>query len=313
VHPQPLISLFGPTGTGKTGVAIELARLLRRRGEQPVAVNCDSIQVYRGLEVLSGAADALAQDELEHRLISFVPVNEEFSAGRYSEMAHAEIDSLLADSRRPILVGGTGLYLRAALSDLDFRPPVPRDVREDVEAEIGLRGAAALHAELPAGVAAAIHPNDRKRVARATELHRSGLEPAPAHASGGRLWTAGLRRPAFLVGLVERPEVLAERIEARVQGMASAGAGEEAARALQAGASRTARAAVGFDEFLEDDLEAAAARHRQFARRQMTWMRRMDRVVVLPREGRSDSELARWILSEADRTGHQNAAPRPSG
>jgi tRNA dimethylallyltransferase len=313
VDPPPLISVFGPTGTGKTGVAIELARLLRRRGEQPVAVNCDSIQVYRGLEVLSGAADALAQDELEHRLISFVPVSEEFSAGRYSEMAHAEIDSLLAAERRPILVGGTGLYLRAALSDLDFRPPVPREVRDRVEAEMSTRGAAALHAELPAGTAAAIHPNDRKRVARATELHRSGLEPAPAHGSGGRLWTAGLRRPAFLVGLTEKPEVLAERIATRVEGMASAGAAEEAAQAIEAGASRTARAAVGFDEFRDGDLESAATRHRRFARRQMTWMRRMEGVTVLARDGRSDTELARWILAEVDRTARQNAARRPSG
>jgi tRNA dimethylallyltransferase len=95
--------------------------------------------------------------------------------------------------------------------------------------------------------------------------------------------------------------------------MASAGAGEEAARALEAGASRTARAAVGFDEFLEGDIEGAATRHRQFARRQMTWMRRMEGVTVLPREGRNDGELARWILSEADRMSHQNATVRTSG
>src|SRR5262245_13069655 len=111
-----VLALFGPTAIGKTSVAIATADLLRERGEDPVAVNCDSIQVYRGLETLSGAATAAEQERLEHRLLSFVDPSEEFSAGRYAELAHREIDSLLNEGRRPIVVGGTGLYLRAALS-----------------------------------------------------------------------------------------------------------------------------------------------------------------------------------------------------
>ena len=114
-----VLAIFGPTAVGKTGIAIELAERLRERGEDPVAVNCDSIQVYEGLEVLSGAAPVFERDRLEHRLLSFVPVGEEFSAGRFAELAHAEIDSLLAQGRRPIVVGGAGLYLRAALADRD--------------------------------------------------------------------------------------------------------------------------------------------------------------------------------------------------
>ena len=120
-----VLALFGPTAVGKTGVAIAVAELLRERGEDPVAVNCDSIQVYRGLEILSGAASADERERLEHRLLAFVDPAEEFSAGRFAELAHAEIDALLEQGRRPIVVGGTGLYLRAALSDLDLRPPVP--------------------------------------------------------------------------------------------------------------------------------------------------------------------------------------------
>ena len=120
-----VLALFGPTAVGKTGVAIAVAEALRGLGEDPVAVNCDSIQVYRGLETLSGAADEEQRGRLEHRLLSFVGPGEEFSAGRYAEAAHREIDALLADRRRPIVVGGTGLYLRAALADLDLRPPVP--------------------------------------------------------------------------------------------------------------------------------------------------------------------------------------------
>src|SRR5207302_8072232 len=109
------IALFGPTGVGKTAVAVAVARVLRSEGEDPVAVSADALQVYAGLETLTGVASAAEQAALEHRLLSFLPVDATFSAGQYAELAHAEIDGLLAVGRRPIVVGGTGLYLRAAL------------------------------------------------------------------------------------------------------------------------------------------------------------------------------------------------------
>jgi tRNA dimethylallyltransferase len=117
-----IVALFGPTGVGKTEVAIALAHRLRARGERPVAVSADALQVYAGLETLTGAASAAERARLEHRLISFLPIDATFSAGQYAELAHAEIDGLLAEGRRPIVVGGTGLYLRAALTELSMRP-----------------------------------------------------------------------------------------------------------------------------------------------------------------------------------------------
>ena len=297
----PVVALFGPTAVGKTAVAIELARLIAGSGGEAVAVNCDSIQVYRGLEVISGAADAGQQALLEHRLISFVPVDQEFSAGQYAGLARAEIDSLLEAGKCPVVVGGTGLYLRGALTDMEFRPPVSGVCAQRVEEEIDRLGAAAVHAGLPAASRGRINPNDRARVARAAELLRSGQTPAPDHRGGGELWTAELRRPTLLVGLVDEPEVLAHRITERVAAMAEAGAGEEARVALEAGASRTARAAIGFDEFLAGDLELAAAKHRRLARRQMTWMRRMDGVGILERSGRGDRELALAVFEAAQR------------
>ena len=289
-----VLAIFGPTAVGKTGVATEVAKLLRKRGEDPIAVNCDSIQVYRGLEVLSGAASAAEQAQLEHRLLSFVPIEEEFSAGRYAAMAHAEIDGLLEEGRRPIVVGGTGLYLRVALSELDLRPPVPAGIRAEVEREIAERGSEALHAELDPAIAATVDPSDRKRVARWTELLRAGLEPP---ASSAPIWDAELRHPTLLAGLTLHREELDRRIESRVEQMGAAGAPEEARAAAQAGASRTARAALGFEGFLSGDLEAVKTAHRRFARRQLTWMRKMDRVRIIDRSGRGDDEVAAEIVS----------------
>lgn len=269
-------------------MAIAVAERLRERGEDPVAVNCDSIQVYRGLETLSGAATAGEQKRLEHRLLSFVEPGEEFSAGRYAEAAHREIDALLAQGRRPLVVGGTGLYLRAALADLDLRPPVPPEVRDEVEGELVERGPEALHAELDPALAENVDPNDRKRVARLTELARAGIEAA----SGGEgMWTAELRHPTLLVGLTMDRERLASRIDARVDEMVAAGAAEEARSALEAGPSRTARAALGFEQLVSDidgapsreAIESIKAAHRAYARRQLTWMRRMEGVTLIDR------------------------------
>jgi tRNA dimethylallyltransferase len=289
-----VLALFGPTGVGKTEVAVELAELLHERGADPVAVSCDAIQVYRGLELLSGAPTEKQRARLEHRLVSIVEPAEEFSAGRFAGLARAEIDELLAAARMPIVVGGTGLYMRAALADLDLSPPVDPALRAEVERELAERGAPALHAELSAEVRARVHPNDRKRIARALELERSGELPPERKRE---LWTARLRHPTLLVGLALDGAALAERIDRRVAEMLALGAGEEAARAERAGISRTARAALGFDELLAGDAVGAAVAHRRYARRQLTWMRRMEGVQVVDRTGLDAAEVARRILA----------------
>jgi tRNA dimethylallyltransferase len=267
---------------------------LRDRGEDPVAVSCDAIQVYRGLQTLSGAATPDDRERLEHRLIGFVDPAGEFSAGRFAQLAHAEIDQLLAEGRRPIVVGGTGLYLRAALSDLDLRPPVPEKIRTQVEREVAERGPRAVWQDLDPDIAATIHPNDRKRIARVAELQRAGIEP-PRSSEG--LWTAQLRRPTLLVGLVIDRDELARRIDERVDEMIAAGAAEEARAAAQAGPSRTASAALGFEELLAGDVDAVKRAHRAYARRQLTWMRRMEGVELIDRTGREDGEVAEEIVA----------------
>jgi tRNA dimethylallyltransferase len=301
-----ILALFGPTAVGKTGVAIAVAERLRERGEDPVAVNCDSIQVYRGLEILSGAASDEERGRLEHRLLAFVEPGAEFSAGRYAELAHAEIDALLGDGRRPIVVGGTGLYLRAALADLDLRPPVPQEIRDEVESEIAERGPAALHAELDPDLAQTVDTNDRKRIARLAELARVGIEAAPG-AEG--MWTAELRHPTLLAGLTMDREELARRIDERVDAMIAAGAADQVRDATEAGPSRTARAALGFEQLLADvdgspspeTVDAIKAAHRAYARRQLTWMRRMEGVTLIDRTGRDDADVADEIVERLRR------------
>lgn len=303
-----VLAVFGPTAVGKTGVAIAVAELLRGRGEDPVAVSCDAIQVYRGLEVLSGAATPQQRAQLEHRLLGVVGVDEEFSAGRFAALARAELDELLGQGRRPIVVGGTGLYLRGALADLDLRPPVPDEVRAEVEREITALGPAKLHEEIDPDVAAGIHPNDRKRVSRTLELQRAGLDPPRTHREGGRLWTAALRHPTTLIGLTVDPDQLESRIATRVAAMVDAGAQEEARAADQTGASRTARAAIGFEELLAGDTDAMQRAQRAYARRQLTWMRRMEGVSTIDRTGLSDAEVAGRIVDLLDEAGETDEA-----
>lgn len=240
----PVIAIFGPTGVGKTGVAIALAEELRERGEDPVAINCDALQVYEGLEVLTGAATAEEQERLEHRLLGFVPVTEDFSIGDYMPLAHREIDTALEAGRRPIVVGGTGLYLRAAVAELS-------------------------------------------------------LEKVPAESEGSELWSPETRHPTTIFGLDMERGQLYERINARTEAIIAGGATEEARQADALGPGRTARKALGFDELLAGDVAAMKQRSRNYARRQLTWMRKIPNLVSIDRTGLSDAEVSQEIGSRA--------------
>jgi tRNA dimethylallyltransferase len=286
------VALFGPTAVGKTAVAIALAELLRARGEDPVAVSADALQVYEGLGTLTGAATADEQARLEHRLLGFVPVTSSFSVGEYMPLAHAEVDAALEAGRRPIVVGGTGLYLRAALTELDLRPPPGPELRAAIQARMDAEGPDALRDEvLGRAPGAQIARGDRNRIIRYLELLEMGEDPLP----GERLWTAQMRVPTVLVGLVMDREELNGRIDTRMEAIAAA-AIDEVRAAEAAGASPTARKAHGFDDLLRGDLEAMKLKARQFARRQMTWMRKLPGVQMVDTTGRPAGDVAAEIL-----------------
>jgi tRNA dimethylallyltransferase len=292
MRPQ-VLALFGPTAVGKTDVAIAIAERLRARGERPVAVSADALQVYRGLEVLTGVASPAQQRRLEHRLVSFLPVDARFSVAEYAALAHSQIDELLDAGAAPIVVGGTGLYLRAALTELSLRPPPPPGARERWNAELERRGAQALHellAQRAPWAAQEIHPSDRHRIVRALELEEIGaLEPPPGPSE---LWSEHTRHPTRLVGVAMDRDELYARIDRRVDAMVAAGVVEEVRAAHRAGASTNARAAIGFDELLAGDVEGAKRRTRNYAKRQLTWMRKLMGIELLDATGRSSDELA---------------------
>lgn len=300
IEPPAVYALFGPTGVGKTAIAIALAQLLRRRGEQAVAVSADALQVYARLQTLTGAASSAEQAALEHRLLSFLPLDATFSVGEYAQLAHAQIDTLLAEGRRPIVVGGTGLYLRAALADLDLGPAPPEGARERWAAELQTHGAPALHSRLAQRApwaAEGIDPSNGRRIVRALELLDAGeLEP-PERPS--QLWSEELRHPTLLAGLTMQREALYERIDARVEAMLAAGVREEVRRAHAAGASETARKALGFEDLLAGDVETMKRRTRNYARRQLAWMRKLAGVQLIDVGDRAPATVAAEILDFA--------------
>lgn len=290
-----VVAIFGPTGIGKTAIAIELAEQLRARGEHPVAVSVDSMQIYRELPIVTGAATAEEQARLEHRLIGVVSVADAYDVATHAAAAHREIDELRAQGRRPIVVGGTGLYLRAALTELDLVPPPDPEARERLMTELQQDGLEALYArlsELEPDVAATIKPGDARRTVRALEAIEQGR--STAERAENRLWTDDVRVPTRLFALVTAREELYERIEARVDEMIELGA-EAEVRGAAVIAARTARQALGFDELLAGDIDALKANTRRYAKRQLTWLRKLAGTELVDVTGRVPTEVARRI------------------
>lgn len=266
-----------------------------------VAISADALQVYDGMPILTGTASEEEQAQLEHRLIGFVPINHTFSVGEFMPLAHKEIDDALAAKRTPIVVGGTGLYLRAALSELDLKPPPPADLRKRLEEEADRVGPEALHARLAQRAPQAaekIPPKDRSRVIRLLELLEMGALEDDEPQVESQLWTEDTRHPTQLVGLTMDRAELYERIDRRVDSMVGEGALEEVKAAHDAGASVTARKALGFQELLVGDIEAMKTRSRQYARRQLTWMRKLPNVHLIDVTGRSPDDIADEIVRQ---------------
>ena len=298
---RSVLAVFGPTASGKTAVAAAIAERIPAE-----LVSADSMQVYRGVPILTNQAPA--------RLVALWPLDHEASVGEWAAAARAAIDDIHAARRTPVVVGGTGLFLRAALGELELPPAPPPGARERWEAAYDAEGPATTHAELarrdPAA-AAVVHPNDRRRVVRALELADAGTSLRPQR---DRLWAGETRHPTLVAGLDVPRETLESRIVERTRAMFDAGVEDEVRQALTGPLSRTARQVIGLREVAElrreDAIEAIVVRTRRYAAYQRKWLRRLPDVVMFD-AARSPDEVADEILEVA--RARQLLPPRRAG
>jgi tRNA dimethylallyltransferase len=278
---ERVIVVVGPTAAGKSGLAVALAQALD--GE---VINADSMQVYRGMDIGTAKLTLAERQGVPHHLLDVWDVRQTANVADYQRLARAAIADITARGKRPILAGGSGLYVRAALDDLTF-PGTDPDVRARLEAELDDLGAAALHTRLAAAdpaAAAAILPSNGRRIVRALEVIELTGRPFTA-----TLPDYGASIPALQLGLRLPREELDRRIETRVDQMWAAGFEAEVRQLEQAGLreGRTASRALGYQQLLRhltgewtlDQARAETVRAtRRFARRQESWFRRDPRI-----------------------------------
>ncbi len=304
VPPLPVPCLIGPTGSGKSDVAVHLARATR--GE---VIACDAFTVYRGMEILTAAPTA--PDDVPHHLLGFLdPARERYSAAAFAAAADDLVAGIRARDRVPWIVGGTALYLRGWLKG--FGPRVERDeaYRDELRALVEREGHRRLHALL-GGLdpvrAAEVHPNDTRRLVRALEIVRATGQPASAFRAD---WAGPDRRPAVVVRLCRSPEDLDDRIRRRTAAMFDAGVVEEARRLLARPLLPEARQVLGLDVLarrLAGELDEAAARDaialktRRFARKQRTFFDSFASVHVVDAVADESSEtVASRVLAKIE-------------
>jgi tRNA dimethylallyltransferase len=286
-----VIGLFGPTASGKSDVAAALTELIPAE-----VVSADAMQVYEGLPILTNRSPH------PERLVGIWSLSHVASVGEYAPLAHAAVDEILETGKTPLVVGGTGLYFRAALAELELPPAPAPGARERWERLYDEDGAAAAHArlgELDAPAAARVHPNDRRRVIRALELAEAGWSLVPRLET---LFGGAWRHPTLLVGLdVPKPE-LERRIAERTRRMFDDGVEEEVRGALRTELSPTARKIIGLQEVTtlprEEAIDALIVRTRRYAAYQRKWLRRLEGLVMVAAD-RPPEETAAEIVALA--------------
>jgi tRNA dimethylallyltransferase len=277
----PVVAVVGPTAAGKSELALAIAE--RFGGE---IVNYDSVQVYRGFEIGTAKLPAGERRGVPHHALDIVDPDEVFTAGDYARLGRAILGGIRERGRLPVLVGGTGFYLRALLDGLFRGPERDAGLRRRLEQRASLRPAGYLHRvlkRLDASSARRIHPNDTQKLIRAIEVCLLEKKPMSELWGQGRDALQGFR--VLRVGLDPGREALVERIGRRAERMFAEGLVEETRRLLEAGVSREARplGSLGYSEALgeiegklsrAEAVELTARMTRRYAKRQMTWFRR---------------------------------------
>ncbi len=310
-----VIALVGPTGAGKTAVGVELAGLLGVR-----IMACDSMQVYRRFPVLTNQPWRAAERPDLHELVGSVDPQQSMSVGEYAALARPLVESSVAESGTALLVGGSGLYMRAALAPLALRGPAEPGLRGRLEERARTHGPEALYQELSQldpEAASAIDPRNVRRVVRAIETVLTGEGTWSGRTD---LWDPVYDRPTLVVALVMDSGVLAERIEVRTGAMLREGAveevdvfrrdwGEEATRPGLPGIC----SAIGYREIADylsgtvdssQTVERMAGATRRYARRQSTWLRKVKGAVMIDATSEKPAQLAHKIVGLAEGVRH---------
>jgi tRNA dimethylallyltransferase len=298
-----LVAIVGPTGAGKSALALELAQA--HGGE---IVSCDSLQVYVGLDIGSAKPTPAERAAVPHHLIDVAEPDAEFSAAAYARLARRALEDIAARGRLPILAGGSGLYLRALVSGLFEGPPRDEALRRRLEALAARFGRRRLHRLLrhvDPRAAARIEPNDLVRCVRALEVYRATRRPISAHQDAPTHPLSGFRLELF--GLDPPRELLRQRVEARTDAMLGAGLVEETRAVLaRHPAGVPALRGIGYRQavrVLRGELDLEAARRdivtetMQYAKRQRTWFRRQVQVLWRPAAAELRAEIEAWLAA----------------
>ncbi len=310
---NPIICIAGPTASGKTALSIALAKELD--GE---VVSCDSMQVYKYMDIGTAKPTTQEMEGIPHHMLSVAEPQEDFSVGKYCQMATPIVDDIVSRGKTAIITGGTGLYMDALIRGNDFAPCPATGCREQLEAQAAAEGIEAVIArlrEVDPESAERLHPSDQKRIIRAMEVYLETGETITQHNRKTQLLPPKFDPIWFALEDADRQD-LYERIDRRVETMLEQGLLEEIRSLLARGIPEkcTAMQAIGYKEFVDalagrSSFETATAlvqqSSRKYAKRQLTWFRRNPAITWLRREhGQETAEIlaqARQVLAKSDK------------
>ncbi len=297
-----VIFIVGPTSSGKSAIA---ARLAEKLGGE--IISCDSMQVYKDMDVITRPPGKELLSRARHYFIRTLPPEEEFSAARFVEEAGDIVDSLVSGGKTPIIVGGTGLYVKALVDGIFPSPPKDRDLRKKMQQAVSERGRGYLYRqleEIDPETASGLHPNDTRRIIRALEVHQ--LTGRTIHEKKAESKGISERYDCRIFGLKVPRKILYTRIDAAVENMFREGLVNEVMKLKKRKLGLTAEKALGIKEIstfltggtsLEKAKEELKKNTRRYAKRQMTWFR-ADRRVVWVDADRDADDIAEDILEQ---------------
>lgn len=304
----PLLAILGPTASGKSSVAMHVAESPAGRGRAVELISVDAMQVYRGMNIGTAKPTEEERRSVRHHLVDLVEADESFTVARFQEEFRRAVGDIGTRHGTALMVGGTGLYVRAAVDDLDIPGQWP-EIRDSLERQVLEVGPVALHeqlATLDPVAASRMEPTNVRRIVRALEVTLGGGRPFSSYGPGVDTYPP---TPVRQFALQWRREVLARRIEGRVETMIDAGLLAEVEGLLARGLSPTARQALGYKEMidhlagrstLEESVALIVRRTRQFAVRQERWFRRDPRIVWIPVEDDPVEEAGPYLVAELE-------------